>query len=127
MAARFHTLTIARFSAFRVPAGRLLKPRRRPVRPRQPGVLRRATAVCASFAVSGVMHELFIFYLRGRVSGYWAAFFSVQGPLVVAEAGGRQWMKRRGLRIPRWLAVPLTLGTLLALGDLLFFPGEWSC
>lgn len=87
---------------------------------------RRAMAVCTSFLVSGIFHEFFIIYLRGTVSGYWLAFFTVQGPLLVAESIGRRWLKLRGIAVPKVLSIPLTLGTLLLLGDTLFFPGVRS-
>ncbi|KAL4516762.1 hypothetical protein Ndes2526A_g05296 [Nannochloris sp. 'desiccata'] len=83
---------------------------------------RRAVAVCISFLVSGIFHEFFIIYLRGRISGYWLTFFTVQGPLLVFESTGRRWMKLRGVAVPRVLSIPLTLGILFTLGDLLFFP-----
>lgn len=83
---------------------------------------RRALAVCTSFIVSGIFHEFFIIYLRGRVSGYWLTFFSVQGPLLVMESMARRWMKLRGLAVPKVLSIPLTLGLMLFLGDLFFFP-----
>lgn len=83
---------------------------------------RRAAAVCVSFAVSGWLHEVFIIYLRGRLSGYWMAFFTLQGPLLVLESIGRRWLKKKGITVPTLVAIPLTLGLLLTLGDLLFFP-----
>jgi hypothetical protein len=87
---------------------------------------RRAMAVCTSFLVSGIFHEIFIIYLRGTVSGYWITFFTVQGPLLVFESIGRRWMKLRGIAISKFFSIPLTLGILLVLGDLLFFPGVRS-
>lgn len=102
--------------------GQLLKPRRRPGRPARPGAARRAAAVCASFAASAAMHELFLLYLRGRFSGYWFAFFAAQGPLVVAEAAARRARRARGLAVPRALSVVLTLAALVCLADALFFP-----
>jgi hypothetical protein len=83
---------------------------------------RRALALCTSFLVSGIFHEIFIIYLRGRVSGYWLAFFTVQGPVLLVESLGRRWLKLRGMAMPSFLSIPLTLGILLTLGDLLFFP-----
>ena len=84
---------------------------------------RRAMATCLSFIVSGILHEVFIIYLRGRISGYWLAFFSVQGPLVIAESFARRLLRARCIGgVPKFISIPATLGLLLTLGDLLFFP-----
>lgn len=91
-----------------------------PLKP--PTRMRRAVAAVAAFVFSGIMHEIFIIYLRGRISGQWFAFFSIQGPLVVAEGFLRQALRVRGLTVPKYIANPLTLAFLLFLGDLLFFP-----
>ena len=82
---------------------------------------RRVAAVCASFIVSGLLHEVFIIYLRGRVSGYWLAFFSLQGPIIVLESLARRIARLYKIRVPNFVAVPLTIGALLLLGDAFFF------
>jgi hypothetical protein len=87
-----------------------------------PSTARRALAVCASFVASAALHEVFILYLRRRLSGYWFAFFAVQGPLLLLESMGRRALKSRGVVVPRVLTVPLTLGVLLFLGHTLFYP-----
>ena len=83
---------------------------------------RRAAAVCASFLVSGILHENFIIYLRGRVSGYWLAFFGLQGPIIIFESVTRRWLKSRNISISSFIAIPLTLGLMLMMGHMLFFP-----
>jgi len=101
--------------------GRLVaKPLVKP--PNRPSWLRRATAVCASFFVSGIMHEVFIIYLRNRVSGYWLAFFTLQGPIVILESACRKVFQQRGLMVPSAISVPITLGAMLLIADWLFFP-----
>jgi hypothetical protein len=87
-----------------------------------PTLRRRALATCWAFFVSGVMHELFIVYWKRRVSGYWLAFFMLQGPLVIGDSVARRWLRVRGWTVPRPVATVLTLGLLLAMGDALFFP-----
>eukprot|EP00890_Picochlorum_soloecismus_P005095 jgi/Picsp_1/5587/NSC_02946-R1_protein len=81
---------------------------------------RRAVALCASFFVSGLMHEMFIGYLRYRFSGYWLTFFAVQGPCIVLE-----WYLKRltaPYKLPRTISIPLTLSLLFTLAHYLFFP-----
>lgn len=88
-----------------------------------PTFVRRAIAVCAAFLVSGILHEVFIVYFRGRLSGYWLAFFVLQGPLVVMESLLRYKFRQLGVKpIPKLIAIPLTMLSLLMMGHLLFFP-----
>ena len=88
----------------------------------RPSDARRAAAACAAFFASGLLHEAFILHLRGRVSGYWLAFFAAQGPLLVIEQRARRWMHRAHVRVPRPVAVLSTLVGLLLFADALFFP-----
>jgi hypothetical protein len=72
---------------------------------------RRAAAVCATFVFSGLWH-VFIWH-HHRVGGTglcWLTFFSLQGPILVAEAALKGlWLRRWGLPpLPRWVSVPLT-------------------
>jgi len=86
----------------------------------RPSKSRRAVALCASFFVSGLMHEMFIGYLRYRFSGYWLAFFVVQGPCILLE-----WYLKRlaaPYTLPRIISIPLTLSLLFTLAHYLFFP-----
>ena len=85
-----------------------------------PSKRRRAVALCASFFVSGLMHEMFIGYLRSRFSGHMLAFFAVQGPCIVLE-----WYLKRlaaPYRLPQIISIPLTLSLLFTLAHYLFFP-----
>ena len=87
---------------------------------KSPSKTRRAVALCASFFVSGLMHEMFIGYLRNRFSGYWLAFFAVQGPCIVLE-----WYLKRlctPYRLPQIISIPLTLSLLFTMAHYLFFP-----
>lgn len=46
---------------------------------------RRLVAVICTFMVSGIMHELLLFRINGKVSGEWFIFFSLHGILLVIE------------------------------------------
>lgn len=86
---------------------------------------RRAVAVIVAMFVSGVMHEMFIIYLRGLQSrGYWLLFFSVQGPLLVLESVCRRMFvsSKDTWVLSKAVTVPCTLALLLWLGNRLFYP-----
>lgn len=86
----------------------------------RPNRVRRAFAMCTSFLVSGLMHELFIFHMRSRVSGYWLAYFAAQGPLIllVDELLGLKRLATRNTILARLLTLLLQLGV----AHILFFP-----
>ncbi|CAI6003950.1 unnamed protein product [Closterium sp. NIES-65] len=82
----------------------------------------RAAATIASFAVSGVMHELVILYIGGAMTGEQMVFFTLHGVLTVAEAWVRkEWGRRELVPIPKVVAGGLALGLLLSTGHVLFF------
>ncbi|CAI7895712.1 unnamed protein product, partial [Closterium sp. NIES-54] len=82
----------------------------------------RAAATIASFAVSGIMHELVILYIGGAMTGEQMVFFTLHGVLTVAEAWVRkEWGKRELASIPKVVAGGLALGFLLSTGHVLFF------
>jgi hypothetical protein len=58
----------------------------------------------------------------GRATGRWFAFFALQGPLLWAEGHLRRAARARRCALPPALATPLTLGVLLAVAHVLFFP-----
>ena len=73
--------------------------------------------------VSGVAHELILWSAtREPPRLEWLAFFALQGPLVLAEALARAALRRRGVRVPALLAVPLTWAAILLPATALFFP-----
>lgn len=116
--------------------GRLIKEKQTTARKRvnkeesisQPPLYRRAIAACVTFLVSGAIHELIIYFVRGRFSGSWLTFFTLQGPLVVLESLSRWYTKQNKMlsamssQIPHSFSVLFTLSVLLTLGDWYFFP-----
>ncbi|CAI5484464.1 unnamed protein product [Closterium sp. Yama58-4] len=82
----------------------------------------RAAATIASFAVSGVMHELVILYIGGAMTGEQMVFFTLHGVLTVAEAWVRkEWKTRELVPIPKVVAGGMALGLLLCTGHVFFF------
>lgn len=80
---------------------------------------RRVVALAAAFATSGLVHELFIYQLRGRPSGHgrWFLFFFLQAPLIVLVD---PWLKKLEKSSP-WAARAATIGGQLLLAHYLFF------
>jgi len=83
-----------------------------------PRPLRRALALQATFLFSGLWH-MFIWQHHhvGGAGWRWLAFFSLQAPIIVAEAAlQRLWLRGRGLPpLPGWVSVPLTNFLLLVI------------
>jgi hypothetical protein len=60
--------------------------------------------------------------MAGRTTGgAWLAFFLLQAPLVVAERLALAGLKRRGVLLPAWLRVAVTLTLVLSAAQLLFW------
>lgn len=94
-------------------SGRLAPARRRA----RPSAGRSALAVCACFLASGAAHETILWAAtRRRPTFQWLAYFTIQGPLVVAERA----LRRRAPPSPRTVA--LTWLLLLLPASVLFFP-----
>lgn len=73
--------------------------------------------------VSGLAHEVILWSAtREPPRLEWLAFFALQGPVVLAEALARAALRRRGVRVPGWLAVPLTWAAILLPATAMFFP-----
>ncbi|PUZ59734.1 hypothetical protein GQ55_4G066200 [Panicum hallii var. hallii] len=78
--------------------------------------------VLAAFLVSGLMHEVVLYYLTFRApTGRVTAFFALHGACVCAE----RWCARRCVgraRPPRVVATPLVVGFVAGTAFWLFFP-----
>jgi hypothetical protein len=73
--------------------------------------------------VSGVAHEVILWSAtREAPQLQWLAFFTLQGPVVIAEALARAALRRAGVRVPALLAVPATWAAVLLPATALFFP-----
>ncbi|KAF3782657.1 putative long-chain-alcohol O-fatty-acyltransferase 1 [Nymphaea thermarum] len=99
-----------------------------PVRAACRGVIGRKRArdvgVVAAFLVSGLMHEVLLYYMTCQAPSWeWTAFFTLHGLLAAAE----EWLE--GLlgpgpvgRLPRAVKIGMTLTVLFSTGTWLFFP-----
>ena len=54
--------------------------------------------------------------------GYWFVFFSIQGPLYLAESWLRHILRQRGLRPPKWAGILAVHAVLLVTAHFFFFP-----
>ncbi|CAN6163273.1 unnamed protein product [Urochloa humidicola] len=81
-----------------------------------------AAAALAAFLVSGLMHEVVVWYLTFRApTGHVTAFFALHGACVCAErwCARRRWGRRA---VPRAVAAPLVVAFVAATAFWLFFP-----
>lgn len=83
---------------------------------------RRMIAMMSAFAVSGMMHEMFLAYLRYSLSsqGMWMAFFTIQGPCILVF--DYHCLNRYGGRMHPSIKRVVTLTILFGLAHVLFFP-----
>ncbi|KAJ7519379.1 hypothetical protein O6H91_20G035700 [Diphasiastrum complanatum] len=88
-------------------------------------VMPKILATLAVFLVSGLMHDVIFFYLSRRVSWHATAFFVLQGVATVLEAAIRiAWPGRP--KLPKFLAVILTISFVFCSAVWLFFPALCS-
>eukprot|EP00850_Spirogloea_muscicola_P007196 SM000036S13240 [mRNA] locus=s36:31912:33299:- [translate_table: standard] len=86
-----------------------------------PPLWARLVAMQAAFIVSGVMHELAVYYLTFSMTGDMLAFFTLHGAATVAELVLRKLAQLHGRPYPRTLGRVLTLSFAFVTGHLLFF------
>ena len=86
---------------------------------RRPPAWAQLVAIIVTFAISGVMHELAIYYISLRYTGEMTAFFTLHGFAMVGEKVAKRFL--RGRSVPRPLAVFLTLGFTYLTAHRLFF------
>ncbi|EFJ49459.1 hypothetical protein VOLCADRAFT_89895 [Volvox carteri f. nagariensis] len=74
----------------------------------------RLVGLAATFAVSGVMHELMLCICTGDTSqlGKQALFFAIQAPLMAAEQRLVKALTRARIHPPTWLCIPVASLTL---------------
>ncbi|KAI9115761.1 hypothetical protein K1719_013430 [Acacia pycnantha] len=80
-------------------------------------------AMLATFAVSGLMHELIYYYLT-RVPPTWEVtwFFLLHGMCMAIEVEVKRVARRHGWRLHRFVSGPITVAFLVVTGEWLFFP-----
>lgn len=90
-------------------------------------ILRRIAATNATFFVSGLWHLLIFYYATGLVTYHWITFFTVQGPIMVAETALKAYAKKVGFKLPYPVSVFLANFLLIVVARPLFFgPCDWS-
>eukprot|EP00878_Enallax_costatus_P021556 GHUV01022828.1.p1 GENE.GHUV01022828.1~~GHUV01022828.1.p1 ORF type:complete len:388 (+),score=71.64 GHUV01022828.1:501-1664(+) len=100
-------------------------PNKPPQKPYRPPMWLKLFGMCATFAVSGVMHEILLYMLapEGQYHvGYWFTFFFIQAPIMFAEGLVLRALHNRKIYIPRTLAIPLTTATVLTTAWYFWYP-----
>ncbi|KAG2435743.1 hypothetical protein HXX76_006939 [Chlamydomonas incerta] len=79
-----------------------------------PSAAARLMALSATFAVSGLMHEVLLWVCTGDASqlGKQTWFFAIQAPLMLAEQALVRAAARAGIQLPVWLCIPVASLTL---------------
>lgn len=89
--------------------------------------LHRVAATHATFFFSGLWHMLIFYYATGLVTYHWLTFFTVQGPIMVAETLLKHYAKKAGFKLPYPVQVFLANFLLIVVARPLFFgPCDWS-
>jgi hypothetical protein len=89
----------------------------------QPSMVLQISGLLATFAVSGVMHEIIVSYIADPyLPGYLFLFFFAQGPLMVAEKIIYRSLKQKQLQVPTIVRMLLPNLVLLLTARLFFFP-----
>ena len=83
---------------------------------------RRNTAVCLTFLVSGIEHEIYRWYMTNRISYEWLLFFTVQGPVMALEKPLKKWARGLGFELHPWVSPLAVLMVLGVMADLWFWP-----
>lgn len=81
---------------------------------------RMAMAVCATFVVSGIMHEVVYVSAAGHTHFEWFMFFAAQGPLLLLEKAMQGRTKNGGMERNKWFQTVVAQCILLSLGIKLF-------
>eukprot|EP00877_Chromochloris_zofingiensis_P012585 jgi/Chrzof1/7580/Cz02g29020.t1 len=89
----------------------------------------RLTAMLATFALSGLIHEAILAYVnRPYYPGPWFMFFFIQGPLLAVEMRVHKHLRATHKQLPFTAAWTLTTACLLLTAYMFFFPPieDWT-
>jgi hypothetical protein len=91
---------------------------------KKPPIWARAIAVLLTFVVSGLMHELIFCCITETRTPSWevTAFFIFHGLCTSIEAGFRRGCLSPYIKLPRFIAIPMTFIVIYKTGLWLFFP-----
>jgi hypothetical protein len=83
----------------------------------------RGVAALTTFVVSGLMHEVLIYYATGEATGEWTTFFTLHGIAFLLEAElVIPLAKHMRFNPPDWVKILVTLSFFLGTAEVLFFP-----
>lgn len=92
---------------------------------RRPPAWLAAVGVAATFAVSGIMHEIILYLITpdGQYHpGLWFMFFFIQAPLLMFEKVTKRRLQRKGVRIHRLVAILATTSTVMLTATMFWYP-----
>jgi hypothetical protein len=83
---------------------------------------RRNVAVCLTFLVSGLEHEVYRWYITNRIGYEWLLFFTLQGPVMALEKPLKRRARALGFELHPWVSPLAVLMVLNVMADLWFWP-----
>lgn len=92
---------------------------------RKPAMWLRLLGLCATFAISGLMHEVLLYLLVPASqyrSGWWFTFFFIQAPLLLAESIVLRKLRKANVTIPTIMAVPATTAIIMLTAWFFWYP-----
>jgi len=89
----------------------------------KPSLTQKMLGFCATFFVSGVVHELILWMIQpdGKWGWKWTMFFTMQGPLMVVEYPIKRWALKRGWHLHPWISRAITVPAMFVMAHYFFF------
>lgn len=85
--------------------------------------LRRVFAILGVFALSGVIHEAYLWSIGSAIECQWLVYFIIQAPLLILEKQMKLFLESKGIKsMPKPISVVLFFAFNVILGALLFIP-----
>lgn len=85
--------------------------------------LRRVFGILGVFALSGVIHEAYLWSIGSKIECQWLVYFIIQAPLLILEKQMKLFLESKGIKsMPKPLSMALFFAFNVTLGALLFVP-----